>query len=74
MSVPDNHCALQDNCCAPVTLFQFRPSRACSTLSTCPGETLGMVVEVADIVMGIKVDMVAGMVVDMMAAMVAMRI
>ena len=30
-----------------------------------------MVVEVADIVMGIKVDMVAGMVVDMMAAMVA---
>ena len=59
MSVPDNHCALQDNCCAPVTLFQFRPSRACSTLSTCPGETLGMVVEVADIVMDMEVDMVA---------------
>ena len=59
MSVPDNHCALQDNCCAPVTLFQFRPSRACSTLSTCPGETLGMVGEVADIVMDMEVDMVA---------------
>ena len=66
--------SVRDNRCAPVTLFDFHPSRACATLSTCPGETLGMVVEVADIVMGIKVDMVAGMVVDMMAAMVAMRI
>ena len=48
-------CPFGVNRCVPGTFFYFRPSRASSTLSTFPKETLGMVVEVADM----AVDMVA---------------